>query len=209
MDNGFEEEKAEKKAKATKRQKNILYLCITAVIIFIGVVAINGLYDYNNRQMEEKYQTACELAFSGKYEEALEVLDTFASSYGDSFALGAFCRGHIKYDENDIVGAYKELDDIDTFSLSEGNKDIIAAFKKRVNREYLDALWGRYFENTATTVPTTTQPTTSRVPSTTKKSYSSYRLGVERYSDPEDFYYDNEDYFEDYQDAEDYYNRYH
>lgn len=208
-------EKAETKRQklSPKRKKQIFGICVTVAIIIAGVVWLNDYSERIAQQTEEKYQYAIELAFDGKYDEALEVLDTFTSMYKDLFDLKYYCRAHIAYGNGNLREAYIELHNIGISGLSDEDRAALKSFKEKVDDEYTDYVRKNY--QNSTTAPTTTEPTT--VPPTTKrhtssssnKGFSSYRLGVENYSDPEDFYYDNEDYFEDYQDAEDYYRRYH
>lgn len=204
-----EQTKTKKKRLSKDRLKQILAISLIAVIIVVGLVLLMDYSDRIVQEREEKYQTAIELTFDGKYDEAIDVLDTFTSKYKDSNELEAYCRGHIEYDKGNILAAYKETCDINTFNLSEENKDVISAFQRRVKKEYLDAAWGRYFDVT-TTEPTTVPPTTKRKSyKSDKKEHSSDWLGAEDYLYAEDFYYDNEYYFADYEEAEDYFNEHH
>lgn len=132
----FESERNSAKKKSTR--KIIIGIAAVVCIIIISIVAFI-IINKNREQsrIQGIYEQAEDLVFTGKYDKAIDLLDSIKQEeYKDTDALISFAESHKAYDEGNIYLAYLFLDERSFEYQSEEHMQLIGSFSKEVNSEY-------------------------------------------------------------------------
>lgn len=192
-----------------KRKLILILLLISAVLIAIPVTD-KIIKEY---KADEIYVQAEDLIWNKRdYEGAIELLESIEIDYKDKEPLIALCEAQIDYKKGYKVSAYRHMDDVYFGFQTDENLEKIRTFKEILNdaysdymKEYLEEKYSVSFDDDE---KVTVESTTKYVPKYNGSSSNKYDddpYDIDRYSNEEDFYYDNYDNFIDYYEAEKYF----
>lgn len=189
--------------KKIKSIKIAIFTLIIAVIIAVPTVK-REIAEHN---ADEIYVQAEALVWNRQdYEGAIELLESIEIDYKDKEPLIVYCQAKIDYLNGNIEAAFLSQDDMIFGYQTDEHLNRLRAFKEVLDYEYDEYLDEKYPSKNENIV--VYEPTTKYVPSYNYRP--SYKpnddpYDIDRYSNEEDFYYDNYENFIDYYEAEKYF----
>lgn len=191
--------------------QDIKIKCIKVSVFVLIIIVVFAIPIVKGKIAESKadeiYVQAEDLIWNKRdYEGAIELLENIEIDYKDKEPLIVYCQAMIDYLNGDIEAAFLSKDDMIFGYQTDEHLNRLRSFKEVLDCEYDEYLDEKYPSKNENIV--VYEPTTKYVPSYNYKP--SYKpdddpYDIDRYSNEEDFYYDNYDNFIDYYEAEKYF----